>query len=219
MNRSATEGARSSRHHGDEGGIHPPLAPRCVRTARSGRARRDPRRSHRMLGVQGASGEGRSKSRAGEKDRRRPVRSRRTARYQKRGQDNPRDLGRGGGRLRGRPSAKGLGRERTPESKAMTRTSSSSTEKPLWQRPRRLANWLNPDGQRKVHPYPRRLEAAVAQDCEHAPVSPVAAKWGPAPETIRRMDRRVLRRWAATGRGRPGPTRAWTSCSSGSSRS
>ena len=38
-----------------------------------------------------------------------------------------------------------------PESKAMTRTSSSSTEKPLCRRPRRLADWLNPDGQRKVH--------------------------------------------------------------------
>ena len=33
----------------------------------------------------------------------------------------------------------------------MTRISSGSTEKPLWQRPRRLADWLNPDGQRKVH--------------------------------------------------------------------
>ena len=38
-----------------------------------------------------------------------------------------------------------------PESKAMARTSSSSTEKPLCQRPRRLTDWLNPDGQRKVH--------------------------------------------------------------------
>jgi RNA-directed DNA polymerase len=28
---------------------------------------------------------------------------------------------------------------------------SSGTEKPLWQRPRRLADGLNPDGQRKVH--------------------------------------------------------------------
>jgi RNA-directed DNA polymerase len=32
-----------------------------------------------------------------------------------------------------------------------TRISSSGTEKPLCQRPRRLADWLNPDGQRKVH--------------------------------------------------------------------
>jgi RNA-directed DNA polymerase len=28
---------------------------------------------------------------------------------------------------------------------------SSGTEKPLWQRPRRRADWLNPDGQRQVH--------------------------------------------------------------------
>jgi len=40
MNRSAKEGARSSRHYGDEGVIHPPLEPRCVRPARSGRRRR-----------------------------------------------------------------------------------------------------------------------------------------------------------------------------------
>jgi len=33
----------------------------------------------------------------------------------------------------------------------MTRISSSGTEKPLCRRPRRLADWLNPDGQRKVH--------------------------------------------------------------------
>ena len=67
MNRSAKEGARSSRHYGDEGVIHPPLGPRCVRAARSGRARRDPRRSHRMLGVQGASGEGAPISPEGER--------------------------------------------------------------------------------------------------------------------------------------------------------
>ena len=58
MNRSAKEGARSSRHYSDEGVIHPPLEPRCVRPARSGRTCRDPRRSHRMLGAQGAPGEG-----------------------------------------------------------------------------------------------------------------------------------------------------------------
>jgi retron-type reverse transcriptase len=39
-------------------------------------------------------------------------------------------------------------------------------EKPLWQRPRRLADWLNPDGQRKVHSLvdkvyqPKNLRAA-----------------------------------------------------------
>ena len=48
--------------------------------------------------------------------------------------------------------------------------------------------------------YTARLEAAVAQDCEHAPVSRVAVKWGLSPATVRRLDQRVLRRWAA---GRP----------------
>jgi len=43
-----------------------------------------------------------------------------------------------------------------------------------------------------------RLETAVAQDCEAAPVSRVAPKWGLSPETVRRLDKRVLRRWAAT---------------------
>jgi RNA-directed DNA polymerase len=43
---------------------------------------------------------------------------------------------------------------------------SSDAEKPLWQRPRRLADWLNPDGQRKVHSLvdkvyqPKNLRAA-----------------------------------------------------------
>lgn len=50
----------------------------------------------------------------------------------------------------GRPRRR-QGRDGRPASKAMTRISSGSTEKPLWQRPRRLADWLNPDGQRKVH--------------------------------------------------------------------
>jgi transposase len=51
----------------------------------------------------------------------------------------------------------------------------------------------------KVHST-TRLETAVAQDCEAAPVSRVAAKWSLPPESVRRMDKRVLRRWAA---GRP----------------
>src|SRR5690606_37114883 len=38
-----------------------------------------------------------------------------------------------------------------PASNAMTRTSSRKTEKPLCQPPRKLTDWLNPDGQRKVH--------------------------------------------------------------------
>src|SRR6266568_5054287 len=48
----------------------------------------------------------------------------------------------------------------------------------------------------KVH-YTARLEVAVAQDCEAAPVSRVAAQRDLPPETVRRMDKRVLRRWAA----------------------
>jgi transposase len=48
----------------------------------------------------------------------------------------------------------------------------------------------------KAH-YTTRLEAAVARDCEAAPVSRVARTWRVPPETARRMDKRVLRRWAA----------------------
>ena len=48
-----------------------------------------------------------------------------------------------------------------------------------------------------------RLEAVVAQDCENAPVSRVAAKWGLPPETVCRMDKRALRRWAASRPRRP----------------
>src|SRR5262249_1904096 len=48
----------------------------------------------------------------------------------------------------------------------------------------------------KVH-YTTRLEAAVAQECEAAPVQRVAVQRGLAPETVRRMDKRALRRWAA----------------------
>jgi len=54
----------------------------------------------------------------------------------------------------------------------------------------------------KVH-YTTRLEAAVARDCEAAPVSRVARAWGLPPETVRRMDKRVLRRWAAARPRKP----------------
>jgi len=54
----------------------------------------------------------------------------------------------------------------------------------------------------KVH-YTTRLEAAVAEACEAAPVTRVAAQWGLPPETVRRMDKRVLRRWAAERPRRP----------------
>jgi transposase len=50
-------------------------------------------------------------------------------------------------------------------------------------------------------PYTTRLEAAIARECEAAPVSRVARAWQLPPETVRRLDKRVLRRWA-TGRPR-----------------
>jgi transposase len=43
-------------------------------------------------------------------------------------------------------------------------------------------------------PITTRLETAVAQECEAAPVSRVAPKWRLSPETIRRRDKRVLQR-------------------------
>ncbi|MEE9229555.1 MAG: ISL3 family transposase, partial [Acidobacteriota bacterium] len=52
-------------------------------------------------------------------------------------------------------------------------------------------------------PRTARLEAAVAQDCEAAPVSRVAAKWGLAPATVRRIDKRALQRWAASRPRKP----------------
>ncbi len=45
-----------------------------------------------------------------------------------------------------------------------------------------------------------RLETVIARECEAAPVSRVARAWQMPPETVRRLDKRVLRRWAA---GRP----------------
>ena len=54
----------------------------------------------------------------------------------------------------------------------------------------------------KTH-YTTRLEAAVAQGCEAAPVTRVAAQWALPPATVRRMDKRVLRRWAAARPRRP----------------
>lgn len=48
-----------------------------------------------------------------------------------------------------------------------------------------------------------RFEAAVARDCESAPVRRVAAKWGLPAETVRQMDKRALRRWAAGRRRQP----------------
>ena len=48
MNRSAKDGARSSLHYGDEGAIHSPIVPRCLRAARYGRFMCDPRRTCRV---------------------------------------------------------------------------------------------------------------------------------------------------------------------------
>ncbi len=47
----------------------------------------------------------------------------------------------------------------------------------------------------KAH-YTSRLELAVARDCEAAPVTRVALRWRLPPESVRRLDKRVLRRWA-----------------------
>ena len=54
----------------------------------------------------------------------------------------------------------------------------------------------------KAH-YTARLEAAVAQTCEAAPGGRVASQWGLPPETVRRMDKQVLRRWAAERSRKP----------------
>ncbi len=48
----------------------------------------------------------------------------------------------------------------------------------------------------------QRFEAAVARECNDAPVRRVAARWGLAGETVRLMDKRTLQRWAAA---RPRP--------------
>lgn len=53
------------------------------------------------------------------------------------------------------------------------------------------------------HPYTRRFAAAVARDCEDAAVVRVAAKWGLAAQTVRRMDKRSLAAWSQSRRRRP----------------
>ena len=53
------------------------------------------------------------------------------------------------------------------------------------------------------HPYTRRFAAAVARDCEDAAVRRVALKWGLSAQTVRRIDKRSLRAWAAGRRRRP----------------
>jgi transposase len=53
------------------------------------------------------------------------------------------------------------------------------------------------------HPYTRRFAAAVARDCEDMAVSRAAAKWGLAPQTARRNDKRALAEWQRGRRRRP----------------
>jgi transposase len=51
-------------------------------------------------------------------------------------------------------------------------------------------------------PFSKRFEEAVGEDCESAPVRRVARRWGLAASTVRGIDLRYLRRWAA-GRRKP----------------
>jgi transposase len=44
----------------------------------------------------------------------------------------------------------------------------------------------------------RRFAAAVVRDCADAPVRRVAARCGLAAETVRQLDKRALRQWAAS---------------------
>lgn len=53
------------------------------------------------------------------------------------------------------------------------------------------------------HPYTRRLSEAVARDCEDAAVSRVASKWRLSPQTVRRIDKRMLRAWSSRRKRRP----------------
>jgi transposase len=53
------------------------------------------------------------------------------------------------------------------------------------------------------HPYTRRFAAAVARDYEDMAVSRVAAKWGLAPQTARRIDKRALAEWQRNRKRRP----------------
>jgi transposase len=46
------------------------------------------------------------------------------------------------------------------------------------------------------HPYTLRFQQAVARDCEDAPVSRVASRWGLSTQTARRIDKRSLLEWS-----------------------
>ena len=53
------------------------------------------------------------------------------------------------------------------------------------------------------HPYTSRFAAAVARDCEDAPVSRVARKWALSAQTVRRIDKRSLASWNNARRRKP----------------
>ncbi len=53
------------------------------------------------------------------------------------------------------------------------------------------------------HPYTRRFSESVGRDCEDAAVSRVASKWGLSPQTVRRIDKRMLQAWSACRKRRP----------------
>lgn len=53
------------------------------------------------------------------------------------------------------------------------------------------------------HPYTKRFAAGVARDCEDMAVSRAAAKWGLAPQTARRIDKRALAEWQRGRKRRP----------------
>lgn len=45
-------------------------------------------------------------------------------------------------------------------------------------------------------PYTKRFAAALARECEDAPVKRVAARWGLSVQTVRRIDKRSLEQWS-----------------------
>lgn len=53
------------------------------------------------------------------------------------------------------------------------------------------------------HPYTSRFAAAVARDCEDAPVSRVAMRWRLSAQTVRRIDKRSLKSWSRARPRRP----------------
>ncbi len=53
------------------------------------------------------------------------------------------------------------------------------------------------------HPYTLRFRKAVARECEDAPVSRVATRWGLSVQTVRRIDKRSLQEWSQRRPRRP----------------